>query len=171
MKRLVKKLFPRKYLDSIYDLPLEELVGKNIKGLLFDIDNTLAPYDLAEPDASIVRLLRRAQEMGFAVGLLSNAREMRVARFNSVLKVHAVHKAGKPGTRALKRAMAEMGTTKKTTAIVGDQVFTDVFCGNRAGIYTILVAPMSDRDEWITKIKRGLEKKVIRLYKKEGGKV
>ena len=59
-----------------------------------------------------------------------------------------------------------MACKKEEAVIVGDQIFTDVYGGNLVGIQTILVQPVSDRDEWKTKIKRGIEKRVIRSYEK-----
>lgn len=50
MGHILNIIFPDLYLSSIYELPLEELKKKGIRGLVFDIDNTIAPYDVAEPD-------------------------------------------------------------------------------------------------------------------------
>ena len=38
--------------------------------------------------------------------------------------------------------MEQAGVTKEQTAIVGDQIFTDILGGNRAGVSTILVRPI-----------------------------
>ena len=53
--------------------------------------------------------------------------------------------AGKPKSASFVCAMDRMGVTKEQTAIVGDQVFTDVLGGNLAGITTILVKPIQLR--------------------------
>ena len=98
---------------------------------------------------------------------MSNNTEDRVVRFNQHLKVFAIHKSGKPRTKGFKRALELMNLSKDQVAIVGDQVFTDVYGGNKMGVKTILVQPVSDKDEWMTKIKRGLERKVIKLYEKD----
>lgn len=43
--------------------------------------------------------------------------------------------------------------------MVGDQLFTDIWGGNRAGIFTILVRPISRQELWGTKnISRRLER-------------
>ena len=42
----------------------------------------------------------------------------------------------------LAMAMEQMGVAPEQTAIVGDQIFTDVLGGNRAGVATILVKPI-----------------------------
>ena len=49
---------------------------------------------------------------------------------------------------------------------MGDQLFTDVYGANRAGIYSILVRPMDPREEVQIVLKRYLEKPVLYFYKK-----
>lgn len=161
---MLTRFFPGKYLTSIFELNIDELMKQGIKGIIFDIDNTLVPYDVAEPTDKIIALFEEIKRKGLQITLVSNNKEDRVIKFNEKLKVFAIHKAKKPRTINLKRAMELMQLQSEQVAIVGDQVFTDVYGGNRAGITTILVNPVSEKDEWITKVKRGLEKKILRRY-------
>lgn len=165
---MLRKLYPKLYLGSIFELDLEELKKEGIKGLIFDIDNTLVPYDVAEPTKEIIELFNTLRNETFKICLMSNNVEDRVMRFNQNLKVFAIHKSGKPRIKSFKRALELMDLSKEEVAIVGDQIFTDVYGGNRMGVKTILVQPVSDKDEWMTKIKRGLEQRVIKLYEKHG---
>lgn len=57
-----------------------------------------------------------------------------------------------------------MGTDCKNTLFVGDQLFTDVWGANRAGICSILVKPMNPKEEIQIVIKRYLEKIVLFFY-------
>ena len=59
---MIKKLYPTKALDSIYELPIEELKQAGIKGIIFDIDNTLVPYDEAEPTEKIISFFEEIQK-------------------------------------------------------------------------------------------------------------
>ncbi|MGL6174371.1 MAG: YqeG family HAD IIIA-type phosphatase [Cellulosilyticaceae bacterium] len=161
---MLTRFFPEKYLTSIFELNIDELMKQGIKGIIFDIDNTLVPYDVAEPTDKIIELFEEIKRKGLQITLVSNNKEDRVIKFNEKLKVFAIHKARKPRTINLKRAMELMQLQSEQVAIVGDQVFTDVYGGNRAGITTILVNPVSEKDELITKVKRGLEKKILRRY-------
>lgn len=163
---MLKLFFPDTYIQSIFELDLDNLMKKGIKGIVFDIDNTLVPYDVVHPTQEILEFFKQIQAKGFKICLVSNNTRERVVLFNEGLKIPAIHRANKPLTGKLKIAMKLLGTTKDTTVIVGDQVFTDVYGGNRAGLKTVLVAPVSDKDEWITKVKRGLERRVIRAYEK-----
>ncbi|NMA83815.1 MAG: YqeG family HAD IIIA-type phosphatase [Epulopiscium sp.] len=163
---MLKRFFPDLYVDSIYHIPYETLKKNQIKGLVFDIDNTLVPFDVATGDQRLVTHFKELTRLGFQICLVSNNSEERVTIFNQDLQVEAIHKAQKPLRRSFKKAMKLLKTNPKTTAIIGDQVFTDVWGGNRIGMTTVLVRPVVDRDEWITKIKRGLEKKILKVYLK-----
>jgi HAD superfamily phosphatase (TIGR01668 family) len=166
---MLKRFFPQKYYKSVYDISIKQLHDKNIKGIIFDIDNTLAPFDIKYPDQNIKDFFIMLQKEGFKVSLVSNNKGNRVEVFNSQLNFPAVSRAGKPRLKGLIKAMKLMGTDRSTTAFVGDQLFTDVWAGNRMGVYSILVKPISERDEWSVKLKRGLEKMVLKVYfEKEG---
>lgn len=164
---MLRKFYPKLYIGSIFELDLETLRKEGIKGIIFDIDNTLVPYDVAEPTEEIIQLFGKLKKDNFKICLMSNNTEDRVVRFNQNLKVFAIHKSGKPRIKGFKRALELMDLKKEEVAIVGDQVFTDVYGGNKIGVKTILVQPVSDKDEWITKIKRGLEQRVIKLYERD----
>ena len=61
------------------------------------------------------------EKRDFKLCILSNNTKERVQLFNRRLGALAIHKGGKPGIKKLNRAMEIMGTTPKTTAMVGDQ--------------------------------------------------
>lgn len=163
---MLKRFFPDIYVKSIFELPLDELKKRGIKALIFDIDNTVAPFDVDEPDDKTAELFEKFRKNGFSLCLLSNNKENRVTLFNRKLKAHAVWRAGKPGVKKLYDAMKALGTDKNSTAIVGDQVFTDMYCGHRAGVLAIYTEPICRRDQLITKVKRGAEKVVLNIYKR-----
>ena len=50
--------YPREYVDSAYDIPYEEFYGRGIRGVIFDIDNTLVPHG-APADTRAVALFER----------------------------------------------------------------------------------------------------------------
>ncbi len=164
MIRILEKLFPDIYVGSVYDIPLDELWDRGIRGLVFDIDNTIAPYDVADADEHLVEFFQLLKKKGFRLCILSNNNKTRVKRFNQKLRALAVHKAGKPGTKKLKKAMSLMCTDAGSTAMVGDQIFTDMWCGHRAGLFCVMTAPICNRDQFVTWIKRGVERKFMKLY-------
>ncbi len=167
---ILERFFPDIYIKSVFELPLADLKRLGIRALVFDIDNTVAPFDVAEPEEAIVELFATLRKEGFKLCILSNNKKRRVQRFNRRLHALAVHRAGKPGIRKLLRTLAQMEVTPAQAAMVGDQVFTDMWCGHRAGLLCVMTAPICNRDQLITKVKRGAERQVMRIYFKKYGK-
>jgi HAD superfamily phosphatase (TIGR01668 family) len=162
-----EKLFPDHYYDSIFEIPYKELKEKNIQALIFDIDNTLAPYNIRRPPEKTSNLLNRLQKMGFKVCLLTNNRKGRLKSFNEFLQLPAYHRSFKPMGSKARKAMKVMGVTPESTALIGDQVLTDIWCGNRLKVKTILVKPISKKDFVTVRMKRGVEKSILKAYKKK----
>lgn len=129
--------------NSIYDISGEALARRGIKLLLADLDNTLVPYGVPLPDAKLLRWRDELHAYGVTLFILSNNRhEERPRIFAEGLDVPYIGHAGKPKSPSFVRAMEEMRVTREQTAIIGDQIFTDVLGGNRAGVTTILVKPI-----------------------------
>lgn len=162
---MLKPFYPKKYMESTYEIPFEKYYQKGIRGVIFDIDNTLVCHD-APADERALRLFERLRELGMDTCLLSNNKEPRVAAFAAQVKSKYICKGQKPSVKNYNRAMALMGTGKKATLFVGDQIFTDIYGANRAGIYSILVKPVSPKEEIQIVLKRRLEAVVLYFYKK-----
>ena len=129
--------------DSIFDIDPAALARRGITLLLADLDNTLVPYGVPEPTEA-VRAWREALEAaGVTLFVLSNNRHPgRPERFSNALGVPFLGHAGKPKPAGFFRAMERMGRAPAETAIVGDQIFTDILGGRKAGVYTLLVEPI-----------------------------
>lgn len=163
---MLSRLYPQKYVATLFQIDLAELKRVGIKAILFDIDNTLIPWDRQHLDPAIETWFRKLPEQGFKVCFVSNNNENRVATLSNILQVPGVHKARKPLRSGLRKALTIVGTKAQETAMVGDQVFTDVLAGNRLGLYTILVTPLAGKEFLGTKINRQLEKLILRRIKK-----
>lgn len=129
--------------DNIYQLTGEALQRRGIRLLLADLDNTLVPYGVPLPDEKLRKWRDDLASHGVKLFVLSNNRHpQRPSTFAKGLEVPYIGHAGKPKTPSFYKAMEQVGVTPRETAIVGDQVFTDVLGGNRAGVTTILVKPI-----------------------------
>ena len=83
-----------------------------------------------------------------------------------VLYANYIFKADKPSVKGYRAAMQKMGTDEHTTVFVGDQLFTDVYGANRAGLKSILVKPIDPKEEIQIVLKRYLERPVLYFYRK-----
>lgn len=128
---------------DIYELTGAALERRGFTLLLADLDNTLVPYGVPLPDERLRAWRDDLAAHGVTLFVLSNNRhESRPRIFSDALEIPYIGHAGKPKTPAFFRAMEQLGASKEQTAIVGDQIFTDVLGGNRAGVSTILVQPI-----------------------------
>ena len=160
-KQLLKPDF---YYNSIFEVPYELLYEQGVRAIIYDIDNTLVSHDDIYPPSNITGLVERLRTMGYKIGLLSNNSSRRMAAFNESMKLPSASMAVKPFTPALRRLMSEMNVDSRETAIIGDQLFADIWCGKRVGITTILVKPITHNEVITARIKRGLERRVLRRY-------
>ena len=163
---MLQAFYPKEYLDSVYGIDFEGFYRKGYRGIIFDIDNTLVPHG-APADERAKELFGRLKGLGFSCCLLSNNQRPRVEMFNEKIQVHFIENAHKPSVKNYRRAMELMHTDLKSTLFVGDQLFTDVYGANRAGIYSILVKPIHPKEEIQIVLKRYLERVVLYFYKRK----
>lgn len=164
----MKILIPDLILESVFAINLDDLAKRGIKGLLIDIDNTLVPWGEPKMEEAFVAWVKKAKKRGFKICLVSNATENRAQSFATLLSIPAVGRAFKPLGRAFRRGLNELELPANQATIVGDQLFTDVFGGNRLGIYTILINPLSRNELGSTKFMRRLELKTLKKMVERG---
>ncbi len=167
---MLKTFYPDQYVASTYVIDFDKLYEEGIRGLIFDIDNTLVPHG-APADDRAIKLFQKLKEIGFRCCLISNNKEPRVAKFNEPIQVDYVYDAHKPSTKNYRKAMKIMGTDTSNTVFIGDQLFTDVWGAKRTGIKSILVKPIHPKEEIQIVLKRFLEKIVLYFYLKNKKKV
>ena len=162
---MLECLYPKVYLDSTYEIDFEQYYQDGYRAIIFDIDNTLVSHG-APADQRAIALFKRLHALGYQTMMLSNNKEPRVKMFCDAVDAEYIYKAGKPNPANYKEAMKRMHTDEKNTLFVGDQIFTDVWGANKAGIYSILVKPIHPKEEIQIVLKRYLEKVVLFCYKR-----
>lgn len=160
--------FPDVYQKSIYTINYNKLKEDGIKCLLFDLDNTCIPYSEKEPSQKLIDLFDELEGMEFKVILFSNSPRKRLEPFKNKLNVDCCAKARKPRKEKFLKVLNMNNLDLSEVAIIGDQLVTDIYGGNRVGIKTILVNPMSNIDMPFTKIHRIIEKRKIKKMTKKG---
>jgi HAD superfamily phosphatase (TIGR01668 family) len=159
-------LVPEYRFERFDDVTVEFLQDLGIKGVLLDIDNTLEPYEHSLPGDHVIAWFDSLHRVGIRTAFVSNNDWERVILFNRDLQIPAYAKAGKPFKRNLLRAMKDIETDREHTIFIGDQILTDVWAAHNAGIRAILVPPINDKKDLLTKFKRLLERPILRKYEK-----
>ena len=153
---------PDIFVDTVFDMDLEDLKSKKIKAFIFDIDNTLATYAMPVADEKTAAWVKKLKADGFKIFIVSNNDKERVRVFSENIDVPYFGKALKPLGIFLRRACKSMGVTPKETALVGDQLFTDVWGGNLLNMTTVLVKPISEVEDGFVKFKRQFERRILK---------
>ena len=165
---MIKKYFyPDYYFDDIYTITPALLRAHNIKGLICDIDNTLEPYENSLPSPLLMTWINEMTDSGISIAFVSNNNNERVDLFNRDLGFYAVGKSGKPSRKHLIKAMEHMRTDVTSTAMIGDQLFTDIYAGKRLNLFSILVKPINDKKTLFFRFKRYFERIILKGYKHE----
>ena len=153
--------------DRAFDITPDILISKGIRAVVLDIDNTLVTYGVAEPTEEVLDWIGALREAGLGVAIASNNHAPRVELFNQKIGVFATCESKKPSARAVKAACEHFGLQPNEIAVIGDQIFTDVWCARNAGSLAILVKPIPYPENLFFKCKRVLEKPFIRAYRKK----
>jgi HAD superfamily phosphatase (TIGR01668 family) len=155
-------LRPHLQLDSVYELSPGRLHSLGLDGLLLDLDGTLKDYHARVFPEATVAWVRTVREARVRLCLLSNGRSARIAPLAQSLDLPFVAEAYKPLPFHCRRAQTQLGLPAERVGLVGDQVFADVLAGRLAGLFTILVRPTSPEEPWFTRLKRPVERRLLR---------
>jgi len=158
-------LLPKLFVNSLMDIPLDSLRENNKRVFILDLDNTITEWNSNELQPEVREWFEHIAAQGFRACIVSNNGEKRIMQVADQIKIPFIHKARKPSKRAFLKALDIMKVNSEEAVVVGDQIFTDILGGNRAGIFTILVKPINSREFIGTKISRFFEGIVFKLFK------
>ena len=161
---MLARLIPDRHFATYRELTPALLAADGVRALLLDIDNTLAPYEVAAPDDELRAWFAALQNAGVRVALVSNNHRDRVELFNRTLGLPAYPDAHKPLRRTVLRALRALGVPPTEAAFMGDQLFTDVLAGKNVGMRAYTVPPIRDKRDLFTRFKRLLERPLMRAY-------
>ncbi|MDN6626435.1 MAG: YqeG family HAD IIIA-type phosphatase [Pisciglobus halotolerans] len=163
---MFKKFKPTWMVEAIYQIQPEQLKKLGFKAVLADLDNTLIAWNNPDGTEELIQWIKWMKQADIPVIILSNNSDKRIKRVADSLNLRYIPRALKPTTLGFKEAIKKLKLDKNEIVMVGDQVITDVFGANRAGIKSVLVRPIIDSDAWNTKINRYFELRIMRLLKK-----
>ena len=161
------KYVPKMYKPNIQEVNYDKLKKNKIKCLIFDLDNTLMEVNSVTPAKDTCKLIDRLKK-DFNIYIISNnSHKERLTTVADALKIHYVGSAMKPFSKGFRKVLKENNYKKEDMCIIGDQIMTDILGGNRFGIYTVLVEPLSNEELRCTGINRFFEKKHLKRLAKQ----
>ena len=153
---------PYVHATSVYDIDVNFFKKENVKTILVDLDNTLDSYRTKTPSPRAFELKEKLNKEGIEMIIVSNNTGKRVTTYASELGVRFFSSIGKPFAKKLLKKMKELNIDLSTTMMVGDQTVTDVACGNRAKIRTVLTDKIVKEDQPTTHFNRLFDRPIRR---------
>lgn len=142
-------LLPRYITDELTDLTPDLLQEFGIDLLMLDFDNTIVPYTTDIPTPLMEQWLMDMAECDIPVCVVSNSKNDRVRKFCHHYGIDCITHAKKPFTKGIRECLCKYGVEPSKAALVGDQIFTDTFGANNAGVLPILVRAIDNHNIWL----------------------
>jgi len=155
----VEVLKPNIYQKDIYSINYQKLKKRNIKNLLFDIDNTIASNEEKTPNKKVIELFDNLKKQGFNLYIITNSLKHRALTYGNKLNIKTYYFSIKPLSKNYLKLIKENNLKKEECAAIGDQLFTDIKGANKLNILSILVDPIDSKEFITTKINRLKENK------------
>lgn len=165
---MLKKFLPNQHVKSIFEITPKKLKEQGIKGIITDLDNTLVEWDRPNATPKLIEWFKEMETEEIKVTIVSNNNRERVEAFSNPLQLQFIFRARKPSRKAFLKATSDMKLKKDEVVVIGDQLLTDVFGGNRGGFHTILVVPVASTDGFWTRFNRMIERRILNWFKKKG---
>ncbi len=164
----MNKYIPSMYKKSIFDINYNILKNKGITSLIFDLDNTLLEKKKNVLNDETINLLNRLKN-DFKIFIMSNnINKKRVSKASVNTSIPFLYFSLKPLSLGFKRIKRKYGISYSEMCIIGDQLLTDIYGGNKLKIYTVLVDPINSKELCVTSINRYIERKIIKKLSKLG---
>lgn len=129
---------------NIFELTPQILQANQIKGLILDVDETLVPFKQKETSQELQNWIMQIKQVAPIWLVSNNTSNTRIGNIAKSVDLPFISFAKKPSRRRLREAATAMNLSVEDVAMVGDRLFTDIVAGNRLGMFTILVEPMTD---------------------------
>ena len=156
---------PGMRIGKMIDLTPEMLRSAGIKALLLDIDNTMTTHNNPIPADGVQEWIDSMKSQGFMLMVVSNNNGERVRKFSGLLGLEFEGSAMKPLPVGFRRACERLGVRPKETAVIGDQIFTDILGGNLLGAYTVMTEVYEPEPMLFFKFKRACERFIMKFWK------
>ena len=155
-------LLPKLILEQLTDITPALLADSGVRALLMDFDNTIVPYTTNQPSRELLDWLSGMRDADIFLCVVSNSKKTRVVRFCETYALPCVTHSRKPFQKGIRAALARHDLRPEETALVGDQIFTDVLGANCGGLRSSLIRPLHLHNIWL-RLRHLLEKPMIFL--------
>lgn len=145
---------------------ITDAIFQKYRLVLFDLDNTIAPYERPVPNEIDRELFCRLSRLGIDFAFISNNKPCRLKTYCEGTDWFYISEAGKPSPKGVLECIKHFGKSTGDVLCVGDQLLTDCLAAHRAGVDFCLVEPINDRTDLFFKFKRAIERPILKRYRR-----
>jgi HAD superfamily phosphatase (TIGR01668 family) len=160
------KFYPNMYQKDIHSINYKKLKKLGIKCLVYDLDNTIALIDQHTISDETKKLILDLKK-DFIVVIISNNITKRVKGYADSLECDFVANAIKPFSKGYRKIEKKYNLKPNEMCMIGDQILTDIYGGNKFGMFTVFVDPLGKKDLKITSLNRFIENRILKKYKEK----
>lgn len=150
--------------NHVQDVPFELIAGQGVKGVLFDLENTLIPPGGPFDDESRA-VLERVRGVGLRMGVITNCSASWARRALEDERIAYIAPAHKPSKDAFTAGCKAIGLRPHQCVFIGDQVITDVFGAQRAGLRAILLEPRWETEALSSRFQRLVSRALLKAVR------
>lgn len=162
-------LYPKQHFRNVTEINMNFLEENNLRGIILDMDNTLIDFNRNLLDG-VEQWCQEFKKNNIKLYIVSNSNKKdKLEQVSKILGIPYVSFSMKPFKKGFKKAMEAMKLKNENIAVVGDQIFTDILGANRCKMFSILVDPIAEKDIILTRIKRPIERYIIKQYSEHKG--
>lgn len=148
----------------VEEISISWLKSASIKYVFLDVDNTITGWSEETVPSSVGTWLETLLANDIKIILISNSGNRRLEKIATRFGIKYISWALKPSKRPFLKALRTLECVDNSKVLViGDQVFTDIWGGNKLGLNTALVTPRYQKEFFYTKIIRKIERKVLKI--------
>lgn len=155
---MIRFLLPDYRFKKITDISADFFSGAKL--VILDVDNTLTFSSKTETKKEILEWLSKIKDRHECI-LISNRRSIikMKSKIENMFGVRLfVSKRRKPSRKLFLQIQKEYGIKESDIFVIGDRLFTDVLFANLNGATSVLVDPISAKENFFIKLVRYPEK-------------
>jgi len=165
---MCKSYIPTYHAQNIFEITIDFYKQNNVKVLLLDLDNTLDSYKEKLPSKRAVDYINQLKNNNIRPIITSNNKGKRVSEYSKALGIEHFSSVMKPFKCRLLKILKNNNIDIKDCMLIGDQLVTDIKCGNACKIKTVLTEKLVKEDQPTTHINRLLDNPLRARFKKCG---
>ena len=153
-------------MNKVFENTLENIYGQKYKinfaeSISAEEEQKYKEFTKSLEDTALTEFAKKMEEHKL------EKEKKKAEKMSKKLEVPYIYFAKKPFKFGFNRAKKIVQENSENIAVIGDQILTDVLGANRSHMYSILVEPLAEKDIFVTRFNRLIERQILKKYKQK----